>query len=256
MRFPRVLPTALLALAGLALPAHAWDLASGEVLATQPEGLVVREARLTSGNQTVNVTSLVFSEKSHALRVLDSPSPGSTKLASLLPSLNLAAGINGGYFHSDMRPVGLVVAGGERVHPFEKAKLLSGIVWVREGRPEIVRSSRYTPDARLSEALQAGPVLVENGESVPGLNTERRARRTVVATDGKGRWALSYMTSTTLAEAARILLTPGVFGEWTPRMALNLDGGGSSGLWAAATPAPVSRPEFSYVRNYLVVVPR
>lgn len=234
----------------------AWDLASPTVLGSQPDGLVLREGVLSSGNQTVTVTAIVFTDKTHALRVIDSPSPGSTKLASLLPKLNIPAGVNGGYFHDDMRPVGLVVSGGERLHAFEKAKLLSGIVWVRNGRPEIVRSARYSPDLEISDALQAGPVLVENGSPVAGLNTTRNARRTVVATDGRGRWTLAYLTSVSLADAAALILTPGLFGDWTPRTALNLDGGGSSGLWAASSPVPVSRPEFSYVRNYLVVVPR
>jgi hypothetical protein len=59
-----------------------------------------------------------------------------------------------------------------------------------------------------------------------------------------------------LSDAARILTTPGVLGDWVPATALNLDGGSSSGLWAAATPDVVSRPELGHVRNYIGIAPK
>ena len=37
------------------------------------------------------------------------------------------------------------------------------------------------------------------------------------------------------------------------RTVLNLDGGGSTGLWANAQPQAVSVPELSKVRNYLAI---
>ena len=60
----------------------------------------------------------------------------------------------------------------------------------------------------------------------------------------------------TLADTARILTLPGILGDWRPATALNLDGGSSSGLWAATSPAPVSLPEFGHVRNYIGIAPR
>jgi hypothetical protein len=99
-------------------------------------------------------------------------------------------------------------------------------------------------------------MLVEGGHATVGLNHERTARRTIVATDGHGQWALIYTTSVTLADAANILTLPGVLGDWAPVTALNLDGGSSSGLWASGNPSPVSLPEFGHVRNYLGIVPR
>jgi hypothetical protein len=99
-------------------------------------------------------------------------------------------------------------------------------------------------------------MLVEGEHPTAGLNQERSARRTIVATDGRGRWALIYLTSVTLADAARILTTPSALGDWVPTSALNLDGGSSSGLWAATSPAQVSLSEFGHVRNYIGIVPR
>lgn len=243
---------AVLALS-LANAAADWSLASTRIVAAPAPGLAVRESQLASASQPATLTAVLFSEKNHAVRVIDSPSPGQTRLADVMHDAHALAGVNGGYFQDDLRPVGLLVADGRQIHPFERAKLLSGILTVRPGRIEIVRSANFEAGKNLLEAVQCGPMLVEDSRPVAGLNTERHARRTIVATDGRGHWALCYLTSVSLADSAAILLVPGVFGDWTPRTALNLDGGGSSGLWVNASPAPVSLPEFSFVRNYIGV---
>ena len=242
--------------ASLSTSLAGWTLTSSDPADGAPRGLSVFEAHIADGDRQATLTGLVFNEKAHTLRVIDSPSPGQTRLAETLAGIAAIAGVNGSYFHEDMRPVGLMVANGEEIHPFEKAKLLAGVLSVRPAQIDIVRSSRFEPGKNLREALQCGPMLIEDGVPVAGLNSERNARRTVVATDGRGRWALIYLTSVTLADSANILLLPGLLGDWTPRTALNLDGGGSSGLWVNSTPVALSRPEFSNVRNYLAVFPK
>lgn len=242
-------------LAWSAASAVAVDVVSQESLAAPGRGLDVREARVEVGGKPATVTAVTFGERAYSIRVIDSPVPGESRLAPTLESAGAVAGVNGGYFHSDMRPVGLVIAGGRELHPFQRAKLLSGVLEVRPGKIQIVRSSRFAPGRDVREAIQCGPMLVDEGSAVAGLNSTTPARRTVIATDGRGRWAMVYMTSVTLADAARILLAPGALGDWTPRTALNLDGGRSSGLWAAGPPV-VSRPEFSRVRNFIGVFPR
>jgi uncharacterized protein YigE (DUF2233 family) len=240
----------------LASAAAGWSLAASQVIATPVQGLAVRESQLASESATATLTAVVFSEKKYTLRVINSPAPGHTRLADVMRDARALAGVNGGYFQDDLRPVGLLVADGRTIQPFARAKLLAGILTVRPGRIEIVRSANFAAGKNLLDAVQCGPMLVEDSRRVAGLNTERHARRTIVATDGRGQWALCYLTSVSLADSAAILLVPGVFGNWTPRTALNLDGGGSSGLWVNASPAPVSLPEFSFVRDYIGVFVR
>jgi len=236
--------------------AAAWNVDESHVAGSLPKGGTVRETQVSDNGATARVTAVAFSSRSYAMHVVDSPAPGTTKLAGVLAAAGCVAGVNGGYFHDDFRPVGLMVAGGRQVHAFEKAKLLSGVLVVRGSRIEIVRASHFQNSGDVREAIQCGPMLVEGGHPVAGLNAERSARRTVAATDGRGQWALIYMTSVTLADAARILTTPGVLGDWAPATALNLDGGSSSGLWAASTPAAVLRPELGHVRNYIGIAPK
>lgn len=251
---PRLVVSLLLA--GLSTSIAGWTLTSSTPLDGAPRGISVFDAQVADGDRQATLTGLVFNEKAHTLRVIDSPAPGETRLAETLAGIGAVAGVNGAYFHEDMRPVGLMVANGEQIHPFEKAKLLAGVLTVRPGKIDIVRSSRFEAGKNLREALQCGPMLLEDAAPVPGLNSERNARRTVVATDERGRWALIYLTSVTLADTANILLLPGLLGDWSPRTALNFDGGGSSGLWVNSTPVALSRPEFSHVRNYLGVFPK
>jgi len=247
------LPTLAL-LATISISSADWRVTATTDLGQLPKGATVRAWDLDNDGLPARLTAVVFPSKAFSLRVVDSPSPGKSKLAATLAEAGCVAGVNGGYFHDDFRPVGLMVVDGKEIHPFEQAKLLSGLLAVRDRRIEIVRSAKFSKTSDLRQAIQCGPMLVEGGKPTAGLNDERSARRTVVATDGHGQWALIYLTSVTLADAARILTLPGLLDGWTTATALNLDGGSSSGLWAAGT--PVSLPEFGHVRNFIGIVPR
>lgn len=242
-------------LAGAHASMAQWAVAGTKTLQSPRPGLEIVQTDCKNGKSTARLTAIVFKEKAFTLRVVDSPSPGNAILENTLRHAGIPAGVNGGYFHPDFTPIGLVVSDGKILHPYEKAKLLSGILGSdSQGRITILRSSDYRrkPPA-FRDAIQCGPMLVEHGKPVPGLNASRIARRTAAATGPGGSTALVYITSVSLEDAANILALPGIFGSWTPRSALNLDGGTSSGLWADAV---VSLPEIKRVRNFLGIVPR
>lgn len=250
-----ILATALVLLVDPSSAWANWTIVSSKSLGFARPGLEVVETECKNGDSTARVTAILFSESAFTLRVIDSASPGNATLENTLRHEGAPAGVNAGYFHPDFRPIGLVVADGNTLHPAEKAKLLSGIIGAtKDGRISIVRSSAHSnkPTA-FRDAIQCGPMLVEHGKPVPGLNAERIARRTVAATGSEGRAALVYMTSVSLEDAALILSLPRILGRWSPTSALNLDGGTSSGLWAESV---VSLPEIKRVRNFLAVVPR
>ena len=249
-------PALLVLLTSVISAPAAWNVSDSAELGTLRGGGLVRRAELAANGTSAQLTAITFQSKTYSLRVVDSKSPGRTKLDASLQAAGCIAGVNGGYFHDNFRPVGLMIENGVEIQPFEKAKLLAGILALRGKQWEIVRSSAFKNSPDVRQAIQCGPMLVESGQPTVGLNATRTARRTIVATDGHGQWALIYLTSVTLADAAEILVTPGALGNWKPTTALNLDGGSSSGLWAATTPAEVSLPEFGHVRNYIGIVPR
>lgn len=252
----RILPVLAAVLCLAASHASAgWAVVSTKTLGSPATGLEVLQTECKNGESTARVTAIVFNEKSHTLRVVDSPSPGNAILENTLLHEGITAGVNGGYFHPDFTPIGLVVSDGKTLHPSEKASLLTGIVGAtKEGRISIVRSSAYrSKPTAFVDAIQCGPMLVEKGAPVAGLNATRIARRTAAATGPSGLAALVYITSVSLEDAAQILSLPGILGSWAPATALNLDGGTSSALWAAGI---ISLPEIKRVRNFIGVVPR
>ena len=219
-----------------------------------PGGVRFERREVALDGKAVRVAGVFFRAADVRLAVIDNPEE--RPMNEMLRAAGAIAGVNGGYFHPDWRPAGLEIAGGQRVNAFERAKLLSGVFVVTKGRPRLVRSGQYTPSSADTEALQAGPFLVEGGRAVTGLNAGKSARRTVVATDGKGRWALLTVSSVTLAEAAALLADAANWPGFAITQALNLDGGSSTALWVATEPEPFYAREFGAVRNFLAVRPR
>lgn len=231
-----------------------WKISASDLLDTPAPGVSVIETQCRNDSLIARVTCAIFDEKAYTLRVIDSPDPGTATLATVLSKSHAIAGVNGAYFHADYTPVGLVVVDGKTNHPFEKAKILSGILSIRsDGTIAIIRSGQFSSSSNLAGALQCGPMLVEKTKPVAGLNGKKSARRTAVATSPKGKIALVYISSVTLADAAQILSLPNVFGSWMPTTAMNLDGGSSSGLW---TRSGTHLPEIKRVRNFLGIVPQ
>ncbi len=170
------------------------------------------------------------------------------------------AGVNGGFFTRENNPLGLVVQSGRRIHTVESGSfIVSGVLYDNGRSVGLVRSRDYLKwprerQAEVKEALQGGPFLVEKGKKIGGLDREKPAMRTFVATDGKGRWCLGVSSALTLDELAGWLSAPGALGDFTVRDALNLDGGSSSLFWTRAGGSVIA--PIKQVRNYLGVAPR
>ena len=234
-----------------------WTLEGWKELGALEGDAVAWEGEASSDGRTIRLTGISFRSRDSVFRVIDNPPKQRQSLPSALAGVSAFAGSNGGYFHEDFTPLGLAVSQGKTVHPFERAKLLSGVLAVRKDRIELVRSGHFKPGADVQEALQAGPWLVEKGAPATGLNDERLARRTIVANDGKGHWALVAISPVTLADAARILCLNGITGSWPVANALNFDGGSSTALRAGSEERVlIDIISFGPVRNYLAIVRR
>jgi uncharacterized protein YigE (DUF2233 family) len=233
---------------------HADWVLSGDSAKPAPAGLEFAERRLTGPTGSATLWIVRFQPKTHTFAVLDNPD-GAYDLGSASEKRGVLAAVNGGYFHPDRTPLGLVIRKGEKIHDLERAKLLSGIVSATPGGVAIQRPAAFKLTPAVREALQAGPFLVEGGKAIVGLNADRSAARTVVFQDAKGGAGLLICRSATLAGMAAILATPELFPEGKIVRALNLDGGSSTALWVRGTPPFYSR-EWKGVRNYLGIVAR
>jgi uncharacterized protein YigE (DUF2233 family) len=234
-----------------------WSLQRWSELGALEGGAVAWEGEASSNGRTIRASGVSFQSARCVFQVIDNPPAKRQSLSSALARIGAVAGSNGGYFHNDFTPLGLAVSQGKTIHPFERARLLSGVLAVRKGRMELVRSGKFKPGADVQEALQAGPWLVERGIPVAGLDDSRSARRTIVANDGKGRWVLIVLSPATLADAARLLCVQGLIGPLTIANALNLDGGSSTALRAGREgQVLIEVMALGPVRNYLAIAPR
>ena len=197
----------------------------------------------------------LFSTKSAALRVIDNPT-GEDNLATVMRRESCLAGVNGGYFDLDDKPVGLLISDGKVVAPLRKARLLSGVMVVSDGRIQLLRVAEYSAKRTATAALQCGPFLVDRGRPVPGLNSTRPARRTFIVTSGFDRAAIGLCSDATLAALGKILATPGIAPDLKVQRALNLDGGSSSAFWFAGERGVFSTSEQKTVRDFVAVVPK
>ncbi len=197
----------------------------------------------------------IFSTKAATLRVIDDAAETHARLAETMRRENCIAGVNGGYFDPENAPVGLLVSDGRLIAPLRKARLLSGVMSVVDGRVRIQRPAEYSPKSKPSAARQCGPFLVNAAQPIVGLNNTRFARRTFVATGGGQQAAIGYCSSVTLAQLGALLATPGLAPELKVQRALNLDGGSSSGFWFSGE-KDFSLSEYKTVRDYVAVVPK
>lgn len=214
----------------------------------------------------IDFEGVAFDSRNHRLVVVDQAGgPGSLHAdaaAAAAASKGIAA-VNAGFFTPEGAPLGAVVSSGRAAGSWNSASSLGSGIWHENaaGLSAISRRGRFgrSDAAGMRELLQAGPLLVENGSAVGGLEATKTRARTVILWDGGSRWWIGRTSPCTLAAIASTLATSGPAG-WTACQALNLDGGRSSELWVSqAVPGgPLHRrPAWNRpVRNFLVLSPR
>ncbi|MEP4049682.1 MAG: phosphodiester glycosidase family protein, partial [Luteolibacter sp.] len=147
---------------------------------------------------------VTFDSRSHRLAVVDQPGgPGSTyaTAAAVAKSKNALLAINAGFFTPEGAPLGLVVSGGETSGAWNSASSLGNGIF-RENASGTLSVTRRSSRASVSSSrdlIQAGPLLLENGKPISGLDTGKSALRSIVLTDGRSRWWIGKTSSCTLA---------------------------------------------------------
>ncbi len=163
--------------------------------------------------------------------------------------------VNGGFFDGQNRATALVIADG--VAFGRSYRGFGGMFAVRnDGTLALfwLREQSYRPDPRIAHAVQGFPMLVVNGEVVNGIeDSGRRSRRTFVALDRAGNvlFGVTFFAQWTLTDLASYLVES-PFDTW---QAMNLDGGGSSGLWIQPPYDGVSMDSLDPVPAVIAVMP-
>jgi hypothetical protein len=211
--------------------------AEWKILSTESEpglaGIEHRHVVLedTAAGQRVTVDVAVFSAKSTALRVIDNPDGQS--LAAVMKGEKYACGVNGGYFDTEFKPIGLRVAESTTFSPLRRARLITGILLQSDRGIDVIRVSEFSRTKKTVAAIQSGPFLVEGNKRIRGLNDAQLARRTFAGIAANDRALLGFSSDVSLAELANILATAPILPDSKIRRAMNLDGGSSSAFWFA-----------------------
>lgn len=212
----------------------------------------------------ITFEGVAFDSSSHRLAVVDQPGgPGSryADARSAGIAVNGLAAINAGFFTPEGAPLGKLITSGKPVGSWNRASSLGSGVFLEStsGNLVIARREAVSATAPQRELLQAGPLLIENGRPVSGLDPQKSAVRVLMIWTGGSQWWIGRTSSCTLAELASAL------GQGSPtggsiRHALNLDGGRSADLWVsnAVSGGPLTRrPAWNRpVRNFLVLISR
>ena len=168
---------------------------------------------------------------------------------------NFLAAVNGGYFDPEYRPIGLLIVDGTIIAPLLKARLLTGVLGTFAKKVQIARISEFSLTQKPDAAVECGPMVVDLGKSVRGLESTKAARRTFVAVGGD-KAALGFCSDVTLADLSSILAIAAI-PEFKIQRALNLDGGSSSAFWfKRANGSVFSISEQKTVRDFVAIVPR
>ena len=235
--------------------------AEWKILSTESEpglaGIEHRHVVLedTAAGQRVTVDVAVFSAKSTALRVIDNPDGQS--LAAVMKREKYACGVNGGYFDTEFKPIGLRVAESTTFSPLRRARLITGILLQSDRGIDVIRVSEFSRTKKTVAAIQSGPFLVEGNKRIRGLNDAQLARRTFAGIAANDRALLGFSSDVSLAELANILATAPIVSDSKIRRAMNLDGGSSSAFWFAREDGSAfSIAGRKPVRDFVAVAPK
>jgi len=197
----------------------------------------------------------VFSGKSTALRVIDNPDGQS--LAAVMKQEKYVCGVNGGYFDTEFKPIGLRVADGTTFSPLRRARLITGVLLHWDRGIDVMRVGEFSRTKKLIAAIQSGPFLVEGNKPIRGLNHSQPARRTFAGLATNDRAFLGVCSDVSLAELANILATAPIVADSKMRRAINLDGGSSTAFWfAGENGRTFSMTERKPVRDFVGIVPK
>ena len=215
------------------------------------------EYKIGHKGHTYQIRLVVFDSRQFELKVIDQPDDwaGGSRIKDSLQAAAAIAGVNGGFFTRDFKPMGLMIADGRKTGAWQKDSLLTGAVVVST-HPQILWNTEVNP-GEASQLLQAGPRLVDDGQAVPGLDHRKQSARTFIANNGGTQWLIGTAEEITLSDLAELLSTPGLMPAFTVHRALNLDGGHSSAIYYRTVDGHErAYPGWSTVRNYVGIVPR
>jgi exopolysaccharide biosynthesis protein len=222
-----------------------WPLAEKKLMAS--------ELRVENSTAQAEINLAYFTVSDVKLEVIENTDGQIRGLRELIESRGGLAGVNGGYFEANLDPVGLLISNDRVVHPLQKAKLLSGVFYLKSGRFWLSRTREFPGIKGIQQAIQCGPFLVDGGRAVAGLDNRRVAARTFVFSCSPNLSGFGICRSVTLEEMGDILVQTAMVPNHPIGRALNFDGGSSTTFYARSDGQTIFSEGRPVVSNYLVL---
>jgi len=212
----------------------------------------------------IEFEGVAFDSRTHRLAVVDQPAGPASVFATasdVARRHGALLAINAGFFTPEGKPLGLLVSNGNAAGSWNSASSLGNGIFKEssDGTCSISRRSSRAISSDATQLLQAGPLLLENGDRISGLDGSKTALRSIILTDGNQRWWIGKTSPCTLS-ALGSALASACPAPWKIRNALNLDGGRSTDLFISSgiPGGPIDRRGFLNrpVRNFLVLKAR
>lgn len=103
----------------------------------------------------------------------------------IMAEYNCSILINGGYYTQDYTHLGLFISDYKKISSYRKNSILNGFVSINDF--SVARITKDVPLGNLNIALQAGPIIKENGSYSTTLWNEKTGRRVLALTTGDNR---------------------------------------------------------------------
>lgn len=219
------------------------------------DGVEARRLELTVPSSGATAPVLVLRLNLSQTRMRVGYRPGQPQpLDAWLAEPNALAVINGGFFTPEFSALGLTVSGGNaQGESLEQGGMLS----VDPGGTLTIRSLADAPYSgeELAEALQSFPMLVRpGGEAGQIQENGEHNRRSAVALDADGR--LLLIAAPTPAWTLQDLADALAASDLRVDVALNLDGGSSTGMAVRSGTLDAQVPAFGPLPQVIIIEPR
>ncbi|MGC4017436.1 MAG: phosphodiester glycosidase family protein [Luteolibacter sp.] len=221
------------------------------------------DAKTGPGGREGSCHGYLFDDLRETIRVVDREKPVTTEgqtLGDAFAGIGAFAGCSGGMTTPDGKPIGLIISDGKQVSPVDAGAESGGVLVLRDGRIflETASTAQSGSAGVITQGLQCGPILVDDGKPAAGLDTKFFGRRCVIVSSGKGQWAILYIPSATMDGLARMLADKTTFPKFPVVRALSLGTGLSSAVWIARSESalPLYLKEVNPVRSGIAILPK
>ena len=220
----------------------------------------LKQKRARADAYGIAVAAWLVDPMRFSMRVAVQESPQGTAVRDLRKHEGAVLAVNGGFFDIDreerLTPAGYLVAQGREVSAAREGAG-SAVLYRQDNVVGIGWSKDIAALKGVSEAVQAGPMLVEpGGKNGIRANDFNRHDRTAICLAPGGILVLVEKGGLSLYEIAAILSTPEKDGGFGCERAINLDGGPSTQASVAAEKDAIEIDAIWKVQNAVLFEPK